>query len=278
MPPETIVNKIPQVLPAELHPNVDHLVTDDDTPVDNVFSEKQQRLLTEPLYSSWTGPGGGSFVAMANVGLYYALRTPPLVPDALLSLDVEVPADLWEKPHRCYFVWEYGKRPDVVIEVVSNLEGGEDSDKLLGYARAGVPYYVIFDPEQLLSRAVLRAYKLEGRKYREFGEPIWLADVGLGLQLWHGSFEGHDNTWLRWVDADGELIKTGSERAALEQERADSEKERAELEKGRADQQKDRADREKDRADREKDRADRLAAQLRRLGVEPEEQGDDLSA
>ena len=45
-------SKIPQALPPELHPDVEHLVTEDDTPVDNVFSEKQQRLLTEPLYSS----------------------------------------------------------------------------------------------------------------------------------------------------------------------------------------------------------------------------------
>jgi hypothetical protein len=143
---------------------------------------------------------------------------------------------------------------------------------------------VIFDPEQLLSRKVLRAYKLDVRKYREFGEPIWLAGVELGLQIWRGVFEGHDNTWLRWVDADGELIKTGSERAAFAEERAESEKERADLEKGRADQEKQRADQEKQRADQEKQRADqekelvdqekeraaRLAEQLRRLGVEPE--------
>ena len=47
----------PQALPVELHPNIDHIVTEDDTPVDNVFSEKQQRLLTEALYASWSGPG-----------------------------------------------------------------------------------------------------------------------------------------------------------------------------------------------------------------------------
>jgi hypothetical protein len=36
-------------LPPELWPEVEHLVTEDDTPVDNIFSEKQQRLLTESL-------------------------------------------------------------------------------------------------------------------------------------------------------------------------------------------------------------------------------------
>jgi hypothetical protein len=74
-------------------------------------------------------------------------------------------------------------------------------------------YYVVFDPAQVLSHRVLRAHKLDGRKYRELDEPIWLPDVGLGLRLWKGSFEKHENTWLRWVDAEGQLIATGNERA-----------------------------------------------------------------
>ena len=63
------------ILPAELRPCVDHIVTEDDTPVDNIFSEKQQRLLTEPLYSSWTP--GRLFLAAANVGLFYGPSTAP---------------------------------------------------------------------------------------------------------------------------------------------------------------------------------------------------------
>ena len=156
MATETTINGPLVKLPPELCPNVEHFVTEDETPVDNVFPEKQQRLLTEPLYSSWSGgEPRRPFVAMANVGLFYAVRRPPFVPDMLLSLDVEVPADLRPKAHRSYFVWEYAKAPDVVIEVVSNREGGEDREKLAGYARVGVPYYVIFDPEALLSTEVL---------------------------------------------------------------------------------------------------------------------------
>jgi hypothetical protein len=232
-----------QVLPAELRPNVDHLVTEDDTPVDNVFSEKQQRLLTEPLYSSWVRcPEGGAFVAMTNVGLFFAIREPPFVPDMLLSLDVEVPADLWEKPHRSYFVWEYGKAPDVVVEIVSGRDGGEDSEKLAGYARVGVRYYAIFDPEGWLGKEVLRAFKLDGLRYRRLDEPVWLPDVELGLRIWQGPFENHDNTWLRWVDADGQPIPTGSERAEEQQRRAEEQQRRA----------------------------DQLVEQLRRLNVDPE--------
>jgi hypothetical protein len=57
-----------------IRPDVSHLITEDDTPVDNIFSEKQQRLLTSPLYDGWIGPGNErKFVAFANVGLFYAL-------------------------------------------------------------------------------------------------------------------------------------------------------------------------------------------------------------
>src|SRR5438128_11707266 len=110
------------VLAAPL-PNVDALVTEDDTPVDNIFSEKQQRLLVESLYNGWAGPGEGRpFLALANVGLFYAVHQPPLVPDVLVSLDVQVPADVWVRPNRSYLIWEYGKPPDVVLEIVSNRQ------------------------------------------------------------------------------------------------------------------------------------------------------------
>jgi len=240
---DLISHDIPQTLAPELPPCVDHLVTEDDTPVDNIFSEKQQRLLTEPLFSSWAPEGEGrTFVALANVGLFYSVRQPPFVPDMMLSLDVELPEDVHPKPHRSYFLWEYGKPPDVGVEVVSNREGGETTDKLTGYARIGVKYYVVFDPDRLLSDLSLRAFRLEVGDYREMPEPIWLPRVGLGLQQWHGRFEDVDNTWLRWVDKQGRPIPTGAERAEREQARAE----------------------------RERTRADRLAEQLRRLGAEPE--------
>ncbi|MCU0391602.1 MAG: hypothetical protein MUE81_10835, partial [Thermoflexibacter sp.] len=53
-------------------PNVEHLVTEDDTPVDNIFSEKQQRLLVDTLFSE--NPfGERPFIASANVGIYYGI-------------------------------------------------------------------------------------------------------------------------------------------------------------------------------------------------------------
>lgn len=244
-------------LPRELRPSVEHLVTEDDTPVDNLFSEKQQRLLTEPLYSSWPGPGAGRpFLAMANVGFFFAVEQPPFVPDMLLSLDVQCPVDLSPKPHRSYFIWEYGKSPDVVVEVVSNRKGGEDSAKLRGYAGTRVPYYVIFDPDALLGDEVLRAYELQRLKYRLLEDPSLLPEVGLGLRLWSGSYEGHDNTWLRWIDAYGQLIPTGVERSQIAEQQA----QRAHVQAAHAQEQAEQA----------QQRAEKLAEQLRRLGAEPD--------
>ena len=61
----------------EIMTDIQCLITEDDTPVDNLPSEKQQRLLTEPLYSAWAGPGEGrTFLAAANVGIFAHLAQP----------------------------------------------------------------------------------------------------------------------------------------------------------------------------------------------------------
>ncbi len=70
--------------------DISHLTIEDDTPMDNFQSEKHQRLLVEPLYSSKALPA--PFLAAANVGLFYQIKSDPIVPDAMLSLRLT----LWE--------------------------------------------------------------------------------------------------------------------------------------------------------------------------------------
>jgi hypothetical protein len=239
-----------QVLATPVDPAalVENLVTEDDTPVDNLFSEKEQRLLTEPLYSSWTPPASADhlttprpFIAAANVGIFASIHEPPLVPAVFLSLDVRVAENYYEKRHRSYFFWEFGKAPEVVIEIVSNTKGNEAGSKLRGYARIGILYYVIYDPTEQLSDQVLQVYELQVGRYQPRPDQ-YLPHVGLGVTLWTGSYEGQTDIWLRWCDAQGQVIPTGAERAAREAERAQQATTRAE----------------------------RLAAQLRALGIDPE--------
>jgi Uma2 family endonuclease len=233
-----------------VRPCLDHIVTEDDTPVDNMLSEKEQRLLTEPLYSSWDA--GRPFLATANVWLFYSVRQPPVVPDVLLSLVVERTADLLVKEHRSCFLWEFGKAPEAVVEIVSNTEGGETSDKMLKYAQIGILYFAIHDPYGVVQSEPLKVFVRRDKSYVPYSAE-WLPVLGLGLTLWQGSFENCDALWLRWCDHQGQFIPTGAERADQERERAEQERQRAE--------------RERQRADHERIRAEQLAAQLRALGA-----------
>ncbi len=255
--------------PFDLTTAVRNLITEDDEPVDNLLSEKQQRLLVDALYESWAPPPSEAegedlepsvvaaarpFWASANVGIFRSVYLPAIVPDVFISLDVTTPLDFRQSEQRSYFMWEHGKGPEVVVEIVSNRKGNELGSKLKDYSKLGVMYYVVFDPlgelHAELGGDVLRVYDVGfGNRYRRRND-FQLPEVGLSLTLWEGQFEGSANAWLRWCDADGKLLPTGHERAA-----------QAEV----------RADQAEDRAVQAEDRAAKLAAKLRDLGIDPEQ-------
>ena len=249
--------------------DISHLTIEDDTPVDNFQSAQQQRLLVEPLSSAKALPL--PFLADANVGLFYKLKGDPVVPDVMLSLGVQRPEDFSQRRNRAYFVWEFGKLPEVCVEIVSNQEGDElalsKRSQRMGktkikkdlYAQIRIPYYVVFDPlkqiqgQTEMNGALLRVWSNSPEGYTELtpspgiseiGQVVWLNAVGIGLTLWEGQFE-EDVTrlWLRWCDQDGQVISTGAEGQAIERQ-------------GR---------------EVEKQRADRLAERLRTMGVDPDE-------
>jgi hypothetical protein len=266
-----------QLLDEEIITELDisHLVIEDDTPVDNFQSAQQQRLLVEPLYSARALPL--PFIADANVGLFYKLKGDPIVPDMLLSLGVQRPEDFSERRNRSYFVWEFGKVPEVCIEIVSNAEGdevtlsqrsqqkGKTIPKKDIYAQIGVPYYVAFDPLRQIqgtsdmNGALLRVWTISAMGHTELtpsqgivttGEFVCLEGIGLGLTLWEGQFEEEvTRLWLRWCNLDGQVIPTGAEGQDMAQQRADAERQRA---------------------DSEQQRAERLAERLRALGIDPD--------
>ncbi|MBE9078096.1 Uma2 family endonuclease [Romeria aff. gracilis LEGE 07310] len=220
-------------------PDASQLITEDDAPVDNFPSAKQQRLLVSSLYSSLSNQ---VFLAEANVGVYHTVSQPAIVPDVFVSFDVQVPDEWWEKPNRCYLVWNFGKPPEIAIEVVSNKIGKELTDKFEIYEHMRVSYYAVYDPSLQLGGAALRLYELRGMHYAEM-EESWLEQVSLGLTIWQGEFEGRQDSWLRWRNGDGSILLTGDERADQAQQRADQAQQRA----------------------------DRLAEYLRSQGIDPDQ-------
>ncbi len=234
-----------------LEPDVSHLVTEDDEPVDSIYSEKQMRLLTSTLLESWRP--GKPFVALANVGLFPKAENPALVPDVMVSLNVRLPEDVMQKGNRSYMVWRYGKPPDLVVEIVSNREGSE-LEKGQRYAEMGVGYYVVFDPERWLGDRVLRAYVRHGSAYMDLLDPTWIEELGLGLKTWQGHFEDMEALWLRPCDREGRLLPTVAETAR--QAQAETRQAQAEARQAQAEAQQAQAE------------AERLRARLRELGLE----------
>ncbi|MBD2579709.1 Uma2 family endonuclease [Oscillatoria sp. FACHB-1406] len=254
-------------------PDAEQLITEDDTPVDNWASEKQQRLLAGALYSN---PPQQTFLAAANVGIYYADGEPAIVPDVFVSLDVSVPENWWEKQNRVYMMWRFGKSPEVAIEIVSNKVGEELGEKKRIYELMRVSYYIVYDPARQLSDRILRIFELRGRRYTETSA-TWLEQVELGVCLWEGEFENRHDVWLRWCDRAGNVLPTGDElartaqqqRAEAEQQRAEAEQQRAEAEQQRAEAEQQRAEAE-ERAARAEEQTRRLLEQLRAAGIEPD--------
>lgn len=265
MSEETVSAVAEDDLPPE--PDVEHLITEDDEPVDNPFSEKQQRLLVQGLYSSWSEETrqGRPFVAFANVGLFFTPKEPAIVPDVQVSLDVELPEDIWAKKNRAYMTWVYGKPPELVIEIVSNRKGNEAGTKFSTYAAQGIAYYAIFDPERVLSKRPLRAFELHGREYVELLDPGWMMGARLGLTLWSGVFESYEAVWLRWKDERGELLPLPEERLAQAEQKASEAEQKASEAEQKASEAEQKANEAEQRARAAELEAARLAERLRQL-------------
>lgn len=267
-----VMPAIPELADIDWRAISQDLITEDDEPLDNILSEKLQRLLVEPLYTSWQPPpyldepdAPRPFLASANVGVFYSRYKPPIVPDVFVSLDVTLNPEWIADEHRSYFIWEMGKPPDVVVEIVSNKIGNELTSKARLYARLGVLYYIVFDPFQQLGQGPLRVFDLGAGLHYQPRHNHFFPELGFGVTLWRGAYQGMTELWLRWCDADGNLLPTGAERAAQEAERAAQEAERADQEAERADQEAERAAQAEDALAVERAQRQELEAELARL-------------
>jgi Uma2 family endonuclease len=194
------------------YPDTSKIVQEDNTPLDSFINEKQQRLLTEVL-SGYQLNDGIPFIVAANVGIFRNVRQPAIVPDVFLSLNVSAANSWANRDVRSYLLWEFGKPPEIAIEIVSPTPGNELGSKFTDYALMGVMYYVVYDPLGELGDRPLQIFQLQGGRY-VLKTDLWFPLVNLGLTLWQGVFETINDTWLRWCDAEGNIIPTVEELAA----------------------------------------------------------------
>jgi len=221
----------------QILPSTKDLPCSDDTPVDNEEQNLLPNLLLMLLSEIWVARMDWYFgVDMAVYHTTGVSHLVPVVPDGFLSLDVERRKN--GKPRRSYAVWEEnGVVPKLALEMVSHKPGGEYERKKALYAKLGVLYYVIYNPEfwQRDRRQPFEVYKLSSGTYQlQIGEPYWMPEIGLGIGRCQGEFAGIPREIVTWYGEDGSRHLTLAEREKL---RAEQEKLRAEQEKLRAEQE-----------------------------------------
>jgi len=241
-------------------PDHTQLPESDGTFVKNFQEHPQSILLTdsiEPVLQK--RHPDGQYCIGQDCGIYWRFTDPPErgaeAPDWFYVSNV--PPTLNGRFRRSYVLWQELIAPLIVLEFASG-DGSEERDKtplsltdretqkpgkFWIYEQVIRPaFYGIYE----VNRASVEVYHLVDGEYQlltanERGHyPI--TPLGLELGIWQGQYQNLELPWLRWWDAQGNLLLTGQERAEQERQRA----EQAEL------------------------RAQRLAEQLRAAGIEPE--------
>jgi len=206
-------------------PSSAELPCSDDTPVDNEDQNLLPNLLLLLLTHLWSQRMNWYFgVDMAVYHTTGLSPRVPVVPDAFLSLNVE--RKKGGKSRRSYVVWEeQGIVPIWVLEMVSHRPGDEYTDKMDIYAKLGVLYYVIYNPEfwQRDRHQPFEVYKLDKGTYRlQIGEPYWMPEVGLGIGRHQTQVGGLSQEILTWYDAQGNRYLSAEEQERQRVERLEA--------------------------------------------------------
>lgn len=205
-------------------PTSDELPCSDDMPVDNEEQNFIPNLLLFLLRTIWADRYDWYFGV--DMGIYHttgASPRVPIVPDGFLSLGVE--RRKGGKSRKSYVTWEENNIPPILaIEIVSWTPGNEYDEKRDIYAKLGVLYYVIYNPEfrQRDRHQPFEVYKLVNGVYQlQIGEPYWMSEVGLGIGRHLITSGGVQQEVLGWYDEQGDRYLTLEEREQQERQRAE---------------------------------------------------------
>lgn len=252
----------------------------DDTVVENFLEQYQTALLTGTIrpWMELRNPDQ-EFCVGADNFIYWKITDPPTqgakAPDWFYIPGL--PQELDGRYRRSYVLWQELQSPTIVIEYVSG-NGNEERDrtpetgKFWVYER-GIKalYYAIYEVDP----GCVEVHQLVGDRYarvapNEHGRyPI--TPLGLELGIWHGTYAGQENPWLRFWDDAGRLLPSDAERAEDAQRAADKSLSRAEHALREAERAQREAERARHEVEAERERADRLALRLRELGFDPDE-------
>ncbi len=243
-----------QISQTELKPNLaDHLPDHSQLPdedgsfVKNYQEPPQGDLLTDcitPILKQLHPDG--NYCIGRDCGIYWRLPDPPEAPEKGAEAPdwfyiPNIPPTINGKVRRSFVLWQETAIPLIALEFVSG-NGSEERDqtpvkgKFWVYERAiQIPFYGIYE----VKKAQVEVYQLINGRYQKMipndRGHYAIEPLKVELGIWRGQYQNQQFPWLRWWDAEGNLLLTSQEQI-----------------------------------ERERQRGDRLAAQLRALGIEPE--------
>ncbi len=235
-----------------LLPTQNNLPDGDGVPMETERHKKQMDLLVDSL-EPWLGERG--YVG-GNMFVYFSLKQ--LKNEDFKGPDVFVTLGLGNQERKSWVVWEEGKSPDVVIELLSESTAKKDktSKKDIYQNQLKVAEYFWFDP---FNPDDFQGFELSKRVYKalpKHNDSFTSQSLGLKLALWHGRYKNVETTWLRWATLEGDYL-------LLPQE----------IEAKRAEAEAKRADQEREEKEQALQRAARLAQILREQGIDPDQLG-----
>ncbi len=231
-----------------------------ETPGESGFPDEfhchQSQLLRETFQPPHYHPN--CFFVASDLYLYYDVQHPTWYkrPDWFAALGVPRFYDTQEL-RLSYVIWQEKAAPYLMIELLSpgtehedlgktKRDSDEPPTKWMVYEQLlQTPYYVVFN----WYTDKLQFFVLKNNRYKEVypaDQRLWLPDAGLGLGLWSGMYQGFKRYWLRFYDKQGAYPQTQQEQ--IEQERHKQQE-----------------------FEQERQRAECLVAQLKALGIEPEQ-------
>jgi len=227
-------------------PTEDELPCDDGMPMETQRHVMQLQLLMDPLRVLWEGRQ--DVYVSGNMFVYFSLEQVRNKdfrgPDFFVVLDVP------KRERKSWVVWQEGKGPDVVIELLSDSTAEQDKGvkKDVYQNLLRVPEYFWFDPFS----AEWAGFMLHHGRYETIPEDsqgrLVSQTLGLALVRWQGVYHDVEARWLRWATLAGVLLSTPQEIAAEAQHHAtEMERHAAEMERHAAEMERHAAEMEREK-------------------------------
>ena len=247
---------ITQAPPLLKLPTQDELPSEDGIPMETQRHKLQMDLLLYPLLP-WLKDREDGYVG-ANMFVYFS--SSQLKNQDFRGPDLFVVLGVPKGERKSWVVWEEGKAPDVIIELLSEKTAQEDKTTKKQIYQEGlrIPEYFWYDP---FNPEDFAGFTLTDGIYQplSFDSQNKLISQRLGLSLvrWQGVYQEINTVWLRWADLAGNILPTGEEKAQEAQQKAQ--------------QAEQKAQQAQQKVQETQQKAEKLAAKLRELGINPED-------